>query len=50
MTINLVPQNIDWSKLVKPDFWLEGIAGQNLVASPLSENGFRNLFLFIYVL
>ena len=48
MTINLVPQNIDWSKLAKPDFWLEGIAGQNLVASPLSENGFRNLFLFIF--
>ena len=40
------PENVDWSKLAKPDFWLEGIAGQNTVPSaPLSEIGFRNFIL-----
>ena len=46
--MTLIPQTIDWSKILKPDFWLEGIAGQNLVSQPLSENGFRNLFLLIF--
>lgn len=35
--------------MTKPDFWLEGIAGQNTVGSlPLSENGFRNFFLILF--
>jgi len=46
--MTLIPQNIDWSRIIKPDFWLEGIAGQNLISQPISENGFRNLFLLIF--
>ena len=46
--MTFIPETIDWSRILKPDFWLEGIAGQNLVSSPLSENGFRNLFLLIF--
>ncbi len=46
--MTFIPQTIDWSKLLKADFWLEGIAGQNLVSQPLSENGFRNFFLVLF--
>lgn len=42
------PDKIEWSKLASPDFWLEGIAGQNLISQPLSEDGFRNFFLVLF--
>ncbi|GAB4144620.1 MAG: hypothetical protein OHK0017_03320 [Patescibacteria group bacterium] len=45
------PEKIDWAKLSKPDFWLEGIAGQNMVSQlPISADGFRNLFLLIFAI
>jgi hypothetical protein len=43
------PEKIDFEKLLKPDFWLDGIAGRYTVSTtPISENGFRNFFLALF--